>query len=260
MINWLYSLPDILVVGLAAATLAALVTLLPRLVRRVPILAPGEASTDFVLRVQATLFTMCALILTFTLAEADGNFRRVDALVSAEASQIDRLDRLLFRYGHPTAVETRKHLRAYTKSIIDEEWPAMLAGGESEKTRLAFAPVSRAILSFDPSPGRQVEIYAEMLRTFNAVAESRDARLNAVSIGLPTIYWCVVLFAASMLLFVSSTIHRTRFSAIILACQMAVLGGFIGFAFVSDQPFKGATGVDTSDHVRALKRMDNRVP
>lgn len=260
MINWLYTLPDFVVVGMAAVTLAALITVLHRIVRHARILAPSEANTDFVLRIQATLFTMCGLILAFTLVEADGNYRRVDALVSSEASQIDRLDRLLARYGNPTAAETRKHLRAYTQSIVDDEWPAMLRGGESAKTRTAFAPVSRDVLALDPGPGRQTEIYAEILRTFNAVAESRDARLNAVTVGLPAIYWGVVLFAAAMLLFVSSTMHKSPFGAIILACQMAVLGAFIGFVFVSDQPFKGETGVDTSEHLRALKRMDNRAP
>jgi hypothetical protein len=260
MIAWLYTIPEILLEALAAALLAVLMTALPRIVRRVRSLAAGEAHTDFVLRIQGTLFTMTSLVLAFTLVQAEGNFRRVDALVSAEASQIDRLDRLLARYGDATASAIREHLRAYTRSIIDDDWPAMMRGGESETARQAFAPVSRGVLALNPLPGRQTEIYTEMLRTFDAVAESRDARVNAVSITLPTAYWIIVLFSAAMLMFVSSTMEVSRSRAIVLACQMAVLGGLIGFVFITDQPFLGQTGVDTSDYERALRHIDARKP
>ena len=213
MINWLYSLPEIVVIGLSSAFLVALMTALPRLVQRLPFLAPSDANTDFVVRVQATLFTMNSLMLAFTLVEADGNFRRVDSLISCEASQIDRLDRLLTRYGDPAALELRAHLRTYTQSIIDDDWPRMMHGNESEKTRQALIPISRGVLGLNPSSDRQREIYSGILRAFDAVAEARDMRLNAAGDGLPRIYWIVVLFAATMLLLVSSTMQATRFRA-----------------------------------------------
>jgi hypothetical protein len=260
MINWLYSVPEIWLAVLAAALLAALMTFLPRVVRRIPALAPSDVNSDFVLRIQGTLFTMTSLVLAFTLVQADSNFRRVDALVSAEASQIDRLDRLLARYGDATATDVRVHLRTYLRSIIEDDWPAMLRDSESEKTRQAFAPVSRGVLALNPSPGRQTEIYSEMLRTFDAVAESRDVRLNAISMRLPTMYWVIVLFSALMLIFVSSTILSSPFRSIILGCQMAVVGGLIGFVFITDQPFLGETAVDTTDHMRALRYIEARNP
>lgn len=258
MIEWLYTLPEILLVLAAAGILAAVITSLPRLVRHVPVLAPSDVNTDFVIRVQATLFTMCGLILAFTLVEADTNFRRVDALASAEASHIDRLDRLLARYDGADTAAIRSDLAAYLRSILRDDWPEILRGSESDKTREAFAPVSRGILALTPTPGRQTEIYSEMLRAFDAVAEGRDARVNAAATGLPRIYWVVILFAAMTLLFVSSTMHPSPFRKVILACQMAVLGAFIGFVFVMDQPFKGETAVQTDHYTRALKHMEAR--
>ena len=260
MISWLYSVPEIWLEMLAAVLLAALMTFLPRVVRRIPALASNETNSDFVLRIQGTLFTMTSLVLAFTLVQADNNFRRVDALVSAEASQIDRLDRLLARYGDATAIAVRTHLRTYVRSIIEDDWPAMLRDSESEKTRQAFSPVSRGVLALNPSPGRQTEIYSEMLRTFDAVAESRASRLNAVSMRLPTMYWGIVLFSTLMLVVVSSTILPSPFRSIVLGCQMAVLGGLIGFVFITDQPFLGETAVDTADYVRILRHIDARNP
>lgn len=131
MIDWLYSLAEPVTLALSVSILVALVVLLPRLVRRLPRMAPSESNTDFAMRIQTTLFTMTSLVLTFTLVQADINFRQVDSLVSVEAARIEQLDRLLTRYGSTEAASVRPLLQAYARSIVQEEWPAMLRGGES---------------------------------------------------------------------------------------------------------------------------------
>lgn len=258
MIDWLYTLPDTLTLAISALSLAIAILILPSLVRRLPGLNPSVENSDFVLRLQSTLFTMTSLVLAFTLVEAESNFRKVDALVSTEASQINRLDRLLARYGDDSAGAIRPHLRAYAESIVRDEWPEMLHRRQSEKTRQAFAPIARDVLSIDPGQGRQAIIYAEILRSFDMIAESRDARLNAVSVGLPVAYWHVVLFSVLMLLFVSSTMELTAFRAYVLAAQMSVMGAFIGFVFIMDQPFKGQMAVDAQPIVQAITLIDAR--
>ena len=55
MIDWLYSLPDWLLLVACAAVLAGLITVLPLLTHRLPWLSPDSEKTDFVLRLQATL-------------------------------------------------------------------------------------------------------------------------------------------------------------------------------------------------------------
>lgn len=258
MIDWLYSLPETLILVMGAVLMVGAILVLPSLVQRLPYLRTNAETHDFVLRMQATLFTMTSLVLAFTLVEAESNFRKVDSLIATEASQINRLDRLLNRYGDESVTELRLNLLAYAKAIVDDEWPAMLRGERSTKVRLALAPLSRGIFSIEPQPGRETTIYAEILRSFDSIAESRDARLNAVSTGLPKPYWQVVLFAVLMLLFISSTMQRSAFRAYVLSAQMAVMGAFIGFVFIMDQPFKGQTAIDTETLKRTIIIMENR--
>lgn len=258
MIDWLYSLPDWLLLVAWAALLAGLITVLPPLAHRIPWLSPDAEKTDFVLRLQATLFTATSFVIAFTLVEAESNFRKVDSLVSAEASSINRLDRLLVRYGHETADAVRPHLVGYARSIVSDEWPKLGHGDGSDKTQEAFGLVTRGVLALEPSQGRQVTIYAEILRSFDLVAEARDSRLNAITVSLSAVFWEAIGFAVLMLLFVSSNIERTRFRAIVLGCQMAVLGAFIGFVFVMDQPFKGRSAVDPGMIVQTIAIMESR--
>jgi hypothetical protein len=257
MIDWLYALPDWLLLVLWAAALAGLIVLLPLLTHRVPWFRPNAENSDFVLRLQATLFTITSFVVAFTLVEAISNFRKVDALVSIEASSINRLDRLLFRYGHDSANRVRPQLVGYARSVVVEEWPEMLRR-PSVKTHEAFVEVSRGILALEPSPGRQTTVYAEILRSYDSVAEARDSRLSAVTLSLSATFWQAILFAVLILLFVSSTIERNRFRTIILGCQMAVLGTFIGFVFVMDQPFKGRSAVDPQAILQTIVIIEGR--
>lgn len=258
MIDWLYSLPEALILVAGALVMVGAILALPSLVHRLPYLRTSNENNDFVLRMQATLFTMTSLVLAFTLVEAESNFRKADLLVATEASQINRLDRLLSRYGDESAAELRLDLLAYAKAIVDDEWPAMLRGERSDKVRLAFTPLSRGLFEIEPRPGRETTIYAELLRSFDTIAESRDARLNAVTLALPERYWQVILFAVLMLLFITSTMGRSAFRAYVLSAQMAVMGAFIGFVFIMDQPFKGQTAVDAQPLRQAIVRMESR--
>jgi hypothetical protein len=231
MIDWLYALPDWLLLVLWASTLAGLIMLLPLLTHRIRWLRPNAENSDFVLRLQATMFTITSFVVAFTLVEAVSNYRKVDALVSIEASNINRLDRLLYRYEHDSADRVRPQLLGYARSVVTEEWPRMLRG-PSTKTHQAFVVVSRGIFALEPSPGRQTTMHAEILRSYDSVAESRESRLSAASIALSATFWQAMLLAVLILLFVSSTIERNRFRAIILGCQMGMLGTFTGFVFI----------------------------
>lgn len=258
MIDWLYTLPEALVMAWASVILICAMVILPRFVQRLPFLAPSDFNTDFVIRVQTTLFTMTSLVLAFTLVQADKDFREADSLVQFEASQINNLDRLLTRYNDPAVAAIRPHLLTYAKSIVKDEWPAMVYDRGSPKTQGLYVPVAQGILAIEPATPRQIQIYAEMLKALDAVSETRDRRLNSLTLGLPGIYWQVVLFSVLMVVLVSSTIEQTPFRIAILASQAAVLGAFVGFVFLMDSPFKGTTGVDASSIAQVIARMEAR--
>ena len=247
-----------MLVALAGAALAAAIVYLPRLVRRIPGLAHSDVNTDFVIRMQAPLFTLTALVLTFTLVEAERNFRQVDSDVTAEASQLNQIDRLLTRYDTPAATSLRPLVRAYAQSIARDEWPRMLQGQVSRSTSVAYAQLSRGIMAMSPEAGRQSLIFAELLKSLDAAAESRDRRLANVRVRLPGLYWVVILFGTLMVLFVSSTIGPTRLRTAVLGAQLAVLGAFIGFAFIMDAPFLGETAVRPAAFSQAIQSMENR--
>jgi hypothetical protein len=134
----------------------------------------------------------------------------------------------------------------------------MLAGRPSRPTSIAYSRLSRAIMAMNPEPGRQSLIFAELLKSLDAAAESRERRLANVRVRLPGIYWVVISFGTLMLLFVSSTITPTRLRTTVLSAQLAVLGAFIGFTFIMDAPFVGETAVQPTALMRTIQAMEVR--
>lgn len=259
MLDRLYSLPEGAILAGAVLSIIGIMATLPLLVRRIPWMKPDDRNTDFVIRSQGTLFTMTSLVLTFTLVQADINNRQADAMVSNEASRIEQLDRLLARYGDPKVTEARSLLRNYATSLVNDEWPVMLSDQRHQATARAFSALSRQLLAVNPTNERQNLVLAEILRALDAVADFRSQRLNFVTTRLPSLYWWVVLLAVAMLLLVSSSIQQTGFRRTILCAQAAVVGGFLGFVFVMDQPFRGESAITPEAITKAIERMAIRM-
>jgi hypothetical protein len=258
MADWLYALPDALIVAVFVGLFGGSVALLPQILERIPAVRPSAANTDFILRIQSTLFTMTGFALAFTLVQAQANYRRVEGVVLTEATQINTLDRLLTRYGDERVGVLRPLLLDYAQSIVRDEWPMMLVERESDATRLAFARLSRAITAIDAAPGRQASLYSEMLKMLDRIAESRDSRNDAAKIELPVVYWAVVWIAMIVLVAASGTIERTTFRTVFLTAQAAVLGALMGVVFITDHPMKGQTSVTPDALVRTIAAIKAR--
>lgn len=217
MLDRLYALPEGLILALTVLTMVGLMAGLPLLVQRLPWMRPSDQHTDFVVRTQATLFTMTSLVLTFTLVQADINYRQADSLVSTEAARLDQLDRLLARFGDPDVARARPLLLSYATSLVRDEWPTMLDEDRHNATSRAFTALSRRILAIEPRTDRQNLVLAELFKTLDTLADLRAQRLSMVKVRLPELYWWVIALAIAMLCLVSSSIQQTAFRRTICA-------------------------------------------
>ena len=96
------------------------------------------------------------------------------------------------------------------------------------------------------------------MKTARFVRRNEPVGYSAASIALSATFWQAMLLAVLILLFVSSTIERNRFRTIILGCQMGMLGTFIGFVFILDQPLKGRSAVDPQAIVQTIAIIEAR--
>lgn len=254
----LYAIPDTVIILLCAVLFGGSILVISQIVQRVPWIKPERENTDFVIRIQGTLFALIGLLLAFTLVQTHNQHRRAMESVEREASVLNRTDRLLARYGTEKAAALRPYLLHYAELILQDEWPAMRQGKDSVATHAAWSPLAQGILALDPSSAREESLFSELLDSLNDIVEARDKRLFLVPLHLPYTYWFVILFAVLMLMFISSTLTSSVFRATNLFAQMAALGSIVGFVYLQDQPFSGDFSVMPDAMTRSIELMKAR--
>jgi len=107
-----------------------------------------KKADDFLIATRATVIAMCSLILAFSMVTVINNFNKAETAAAAEASLINNMDRMMVRYGDPEVAAMRSSLMAYTKSIVEDEWPLLSQGKGSEKPENCLCRSQEASLRF----------------------------------------------------------------------------------------------------------------
>jgi hypothetical protein len=258
MLTFLYNYSNFSIILISIVFLFSVLISLHFIARQIPVLRPRQETFDFAMRMQIPVFSMCGLLLAFSLVNVQGNLRRVDGLVATEASQINNLDRLLTRFGDPQTEAVRSSLHAYVRSIIHDEWPAMERGGGSEQTRLVFQNVSRDITALVAQPGRQMQMFADILKKGDEIAESREARIETAEVALRDEYWYAVGLIIFILTSLMSLVEMNAFRIYAMGLQLSSLAVILALVFITDHPYLGETSVKPDALQKVLNVMEAR--
>ena len=258
MTDWLYQFPDavIILISIVGSIIAMFVihAICHRIIgERVP-----KEGFKFAETIHNSMISLFTLVLAFSLVQAIGNYRQTNTQVATEAAQINNLDRLLTRFNSDKAADVRQHLMAYTKSIVEDDWPALVNGGASQKTTDLFKPVSQGIIAIHPENDRQVSLYASAVNLAHDLERMREVRLESGTLQIPTNYWMVILFAMLAKILLSALLDRSGMGNYVLGVQMAVLGALLGLVLIFDEPYKGQTSVQPDNFVSVLEKMRTR--
>ena len=112
MIPFLYSLQDIQILVLVVGIAVTVVVLIPSQIRRLATLSSNSDAADWAVRASGTIITASIFVVGFSLVQTQSAFNRFEQQVSAEASTINQLNRLLTRFGDPKIAEIRAGLHA----------------------------------------------------------------------------------------------------------------------------------------------------
>lgn len=199
MIDFLHSLPNV-VIGLIFIFVGLTIsTAIPLYVRWKYNLNPGEhlakgAEEGFKLFTSITL-----LLIAFSMVRVQGDHRNVEDLVSREAALMFKLNRSLAAFSGGHSAELQGDLKDYAKSIVSDEWPLMAKGERSEESSNLLIDLTQGIRLLDPKNPVQQMARAEIVTTLNQLTDVREARLSASRLKLPT-YLLQALMASIILL------------------------------------------------------------
>ena len=79
------------------------------------------------------LGTMYAVLLAFVVSVLWTQYQDARVLITREANELGDLSRPSKGFSEPLPTQLRAQLTEYTKATLDEEWPAMANGNESQR-------------------------------------------------------------------------------------------------------------------------------
>lgn len=182
------------------------------------------------------------------------NFDAASSLISKEAATVGALYRNVSSYPEPFKGQLQGHLQNHATYVIDKDWLAQQHGRVLTGGTLILSEFQRTLMSFEPAPGGQTILHAETLRAFNNLIEARRLRLDAVTAGLPSVLWSVVLIGAVLSVFVTYFFHiEDQKLHLILTGTLGIFIGLMVFLTAAvDNPFRGQVGV-SSDSYRLIR-------
>ena len=255
MVEFFYNLP-VWLITIGVLGLSLLVGLGTSYgLRHVFRLHSSDDETESAVSLMQVVAAYIGILIAFAGVQVWQDFADADNGVHREAATAAQLYRDMATYGAET-LAARAQLRAYTKSIVTDEWPLLAHGKTSDKTDVALFGLFDAIGKIHPKDGRDTAIYTEVFHNVNELVELRRDRLIHGESGMPVILWIVGLVGSILIVAYTATFPKTRTNALMIGGISIALGLVFLFILIVDRPFMGSFSVSNSELVGLSQKFD----
>lgn len=252
MLNWLYDYSSNAIIAFFVVFFVASFLILNLLVRRIRCLCPQAEISDFAMKMIIPVFSMCGLLLAFSLVNVQNNLRHANQVVAAEAVKIREFDRLLDIYSTEEAMRVRDRLKKYLNSVVVDEWPQMVDGKSSDQTGAYLEDVLSEVDTMrTEQKGRRKQV-SEIFKKSDEVADARTARIDSSQMALSEEYWRGLQLIVGILILLMALVDINVFRAAAMGLPMAALAILFAIVFLIDHPYWGKSSVSREPLIKVL--------
>nr|WP_255719366.1 DUF4239 domain-containing protein [Pelomonas sp. P8] len=222
-----------------------------------------DLDRSVVLASLGVIATMNSLLLAFSAVSAWEAFGSADTAVQREGTAITQLARSLSLYDTAPSRLARERLRAYGRSVVTQEWPAMLQDKPSLSTRDALDGLFTALGDLKPTTSSQTALLNQAWTQANDLLTHRRERLQASKAKVPRTLWIVVLAGSLLTLVPLAAAPKGASSRCALFAVAAALALVFHFVATMDRPFLGSERVTPEaieDALGIVQRLSARTP
>jgi hypothetical protein len=209
--------------------------------------------------------TMFAVMLAFVILFSLQSYQRAREGASIEAVSVTELNSVADVFPPQTTQRLHGGLVCYARAVINDEWPAMRKGRNSELVESWVDRLHADFSSAVPNGSRQEAAYAQW---FDEAAQRRDGRRERLAEAapfLPLPLWLALGIGASLTLAYMVAQADRREGLLIQALPIAfvaalVTAGMLVVVFL-DNPYTGGHGsIQPTEMSRTLMRIDKGLP
>ncbi|HEY1680657.1 MAG TPA: hypothetical protein VGF98_03345 [Candidatus Tumulicola sp.] len=214
------------------------------------------AHNDLAGFILAVIGVVYAVLLAFVTIGVWERYQQAEARSFDEGTKLSVIYRDADQF--PQSRELREAVRAYTESVINDEWPLMRHGGQSAKADALLERVDLIVRALPvDGPGRQ-DVHAEMLESVNSAQTDRDTRLSEDSTGIDPLLW-IVLVSGAVITVGFTFLFGFRHSLMqqLMTGSLGLLIAMVMFLTVAlNYPYRGNISVPPEAFHSAIKTFD----
>lgn len=197
---------------------------------------------------------MVSFFLSLTFADVVLEMKTIDSATQREAIFLADINKELCLYGVKETGEIRALLKEYTKSLIENDWPALEDDQVDEATGDLLYRLEYDVWHLEPTTKIQDNLKASILNDVDKISEFRLTRLQQ-AFSPPPFFVVVVLlgFVFSMMCY---GVYKPQLITVLAAVIYTLFIGIIIYIILAySDPFQGFPGVDTTPLQNALERI-----
>lgn len=226
----------LIVGGAVAASLGGLL-----LVRRSVARATLEQHHEVVGFVYAVVGICYGVLLAFAAVVAWEGYDEARMVAAAESDVVADLLRSAEVFDPSSRDLLNAALRAYVRSVIESEWPAMARGEHSATAAAAFDTLWSVYRSVRPRDAVELAWYTESIRRLDDLGDARRLRLLDAHSDVPGVLWVVLVAGAALTIGFSYLFAAREFvvQALMTAALAALIALVLFLVLALENPFSG---------------------
>lgn len=215
------------------------------LVRRSVTLSTLESHNQVAGYIYSVVGVVYAVLLAFIAIVVWQKHTEVQSQVEQEANQLGDLYRNAQVFPEEVRTRLQNQIRAYSRIVVEKEWPAMVKGETSPDAWAAINQLWRVYQQVEARNDHERLWYAKSLDQLDQLGDYRRLRLLSNRAAVPGLMW-VVLLVTGIITIGFSFFFGTQNSsaqALMTAALSATIGFVLFLIWALNHPFVGLVRV-----------------
>jgi hypothetical protein len=166
------------------------------LVQRLVPLPTRRSSTAATGAIYEALCVMFGVSLAFSLFLVSNAFRDAERTLESEAGNLQDIYREAGQLPKPEGGRIRELAESYARVVVEEEWPLIGRGQESQPSPQAETlseELEESIEGFEPGTNREQAVHTQLITLADDLGDDRELRLLESRQGVPPILWTILV-------------------------------------------------------------------
>jgi hypothetical protein len=209
--------------------------------------------------VSSTVFQLAgvlyAVLVAFVVVVVWEQFGDAEDASSLEAGAIADLLRDSAALPVESRVAVQQSLIAYTRNVIDDEFPRMRRGETIDEQSDELADVWETYLTVQPESRNEIAFFDHAIVRLNDLSANRKMRVSTGEASVPGELW-VLLLGGGGVVMTFTFLFGTRdllVHALAVGLTAALLGFVMYLIFALEHPYVGALSVEPAAYVTVLQ-------